>query len=60
MRTAHGALDPAALHWQDDGELAHQDLFQLVCLLKSVEPGQTSNELWRLGHKYPATPARNA
>lgn len=44
---------PAALQWQEDGELMPDELFQLVQRLRSVEPGHTSNELWRLGHKYP-------
>lgn len=46
-------LAPASLHWHDDGELSGQDLFHLVCRLKAVEPGHHSNELWRLGQKYP-------
>jgi hypothetical protein len=25
-----------------------------VCKLRAVEPGHTSNELWRLGQKYPS------
>jgi len=47
-------LDPAALKWQDNGELAAQDVFNLVCRLRDVEDGAISNELWRLGQKYPA------
>lgn len=53
MTPAHRAVAPAALQWQDDGELMPDELFQLVQRLRSVEPGHTSNELWRLGHKYP-------
>lgn len=45
---------PAGLQWQEDGELAAQDLFALVCQLKDVEPAEHSNELWRLGQKLPA------
>ena len=47
------SLQPASLKWQADGELSQQDVFNLVCKLRSVEPGQTINELWRLGQKYP-------
>lgn len=47
------SLQPATLKWQDDGELSPHDVFQLLCRLRSVEPNDTSNELWRLGHKYP-------
>jgi hypothetical protein len=46
-------LDPASLKWQDDGELSSQDLFNLICRLRDVEPCERSNELWRLGQKYP-------
>jgi hypothetical protein len=42
------------LKWQPDGELSQQDVFNLVCKLRAVEPGHTSNELWRLGQKYPS------
>ncbi|MBD1195324.1 hypothetical protein [Vulcanococcus sp. Clear-D1] len=48
------SLQPASLKWQPDGELSQQDVFNLVCKLRAVEPGQTSNELWRLGQKYPS------
>ncbi|MFM7677204.1 MAG: hypothetical protein ACKO5F_16870 [Synechococcus sp.] len=44
---------PAALQWQEDGELAAQDLFALVCRLRDFEPAERSNELWRLGQKLP-------
>jgi hypothetical protein len=49
---------PAALQWQEDGELAAQDLFALVCRLKDVEPADHSNELWRLGQKLPGRSCR--
>jgi hypothetical protein len=52
------SIQPASLKWQADGELSQQDVFNLVCKLRSVEPGFTSNELWRLGQKYPK-PARS-
>ncbi|MBM5806168.1 MAG: hypothetical protein FJ056_00465 [Cyanobacteria bacterium M_surface_10_m2_179] len=47
------SVQPASLKWQDDGELSAQDVFNLVCRLRAVESGATSNELWRLGQKYP-------
>jgi hypothetical protein len=56
MADVQRALDPASLQWHDDGELSSQDLFNLVCRLKDVEPGEHSNELWRLGQKYPKPP----
>jgi hypothetical protein len=52
-------IDPAALKWQDDGELAPNDVFALICRLRAVEPGEHSNELWRLGQKYPQPPSRS-
>ncbi|MFZ9849432.1 MAG: hypothetical protein ACO3FA_01325 [Vulcanococcus sp.] len=51
-------IQPASLKWQEDGELAAQDVFNLVCRLRAVESGQTSNELWRLAQKYPSQPVR--
>ena len=53
MSDSRRPLQPASLKWQDDGELAAQDVFNLVCRLRAVEPGETSNELWRLAQKYP-------
>ena len=50
----HRSIKPASLKWQADGELSPQDVFNLICRLRSVEPGETSNELWRLGQKYPS------
>lgn len=41
------------MKWQENGELSRSDLFQLIRRLKAVEPPDHSNELWRLGHKYP-------
>jgi hypothetical protein len=52
-------IDPAALKWQDDGELAPNDVFALICRLRAVEPGEHSNELWRLGQKYPQPASRS-
>ena len=48
------SIQPASLKWQEDGELSPQDVFNLVCRLREVEPGDHSNELWRLSHKYPS------
>ncbi len=58
MSDIQRSLQPASLKWQDDGELSAQDIFNLVCRLRAVESGATSNELWRLGQKYPkSTPS---
>jgi hypothetical protein len=46
-------LQPAILKWEENGELSPHDVFHLVCRLRAVESGEHSNELWRLGHKYP-------
>ena len=54
MLDARRQLEPASLKWQEDGELAAQDVFNLVCRLRAVESGETSNELWRLVQKYPS------
>jgi hypothetical protein len=48
-------LQPATLKWQENGELSAHDVFNLICRLRAVESGEHSNELWRLGHKYPGT-----
>ena len=53
MTTPRRQIQPAALKWQDNGELSEHDLFNLLCRLRDVEDGANSNELWRLGHKYP-------
>jgi hypothetical protein len=55
--TGQRSLEPASLQWQQDGELAADELFALVCRLKDVETAEHSNELWRLGHKTPAESA---
>jgi len=57
MTSAHRFITPAALQWQDDGELTPQDAFDLVRRLRQVESVQRVNELWRLGQKVPKTPA---
>jgi hypothetical protein len=46
-------LDPQAMKWRADGELDSNDMFALLCRLRQVEEGSRSNELWRLGQKYP-------
>lgn len=51
MPDEHRTIEPASLKWRDDGELAAQDVFNLVCRLRAVESGETSNELWRLAQK---------
>lgn len=53
MSDSRRQLQPASLKWQEDGELAAQDVFNLVCRLRAVESRETSNELWRLAQKYP-------
>lgn len=52
-RTGVRAVQPASLKWQANGELSAHDVFHLVNRLRRVESGDHSNELWRLGHKYP-------
>ena len=39
------------LKWEQNGELAHKDLFELIERLKKVESEHTSSELSRLGSK---------
>jgi len=53
MATSGRPLNPAAMKWRSDGELDSHDVFTLVCKLRQVEDEEHSNELWRLGHKYP-------
>lgn len=55
--TGQRSLEPASLQWQEDGELAADELFALVCRLRDVETAEHSNELWRLGHKAPVESA---
>ena len=40
-----------SLKWEQNGELAHKDLFELIERLKNVESEHTSSELSRLGSK---------
>ena len=39
------------LKWEENGELAHKDLSELIERLKNVESEHTSSELSRLGTK---------
>ena len=41
----------SSLKWEQNGELAHKDLSELIERLKNVENEQTSSELSRLGTK---------
>ena len=41
----------SSLKWEQNGELAHKDLSELIERLKNVESEQTSSELSRLGTK---------
>ena len=43
--------NPRSLKWEQNGELAHKDLSDLIERLKNVESDQTSSELSRLGTK---------
>jgi len=40
-----------SLKWEQNGELAHKDLSELIERLKNVENEHTSSELARLGAK---------
>ena len=40
-----------SLKWEQNGELAHKDLSELIERLKNVESEDTSSELSRLGMK---------
>ena len=40
-----------SLKWEQNGELAHKDLSELIEKLKNVESEHTSTELSRLGTK---------
>jgi len=42
---------PSSLKWEQNGELAHKDLTELIERLKNVESEYTSSELSRLGTK---------
>lgn len=44
-------FEPRSLEWQDNGELAATEVFELLKRLRSVESGEHVNELWRLSQK---------
>jgi hypothetical protein len=44
-------FEPRSLEWQENGELASTELFELVKRLRAVESGEIVNELWRLSQK---------
>ena len=44
-------FEPRSLEWQENGELAANEVFELVKRLRAVEPVDHVNELWRLSHK---------
>jgi hypothetical protein len=45
------SFEPRSLEWQDNGELAANEMFELVKRLRAVESGEHVNELWRLSQK---------
>ena len=44
-------INSRSLKWEQNGELAHKDLSELIERLKNVESEYTSSELSRLGTK---------
>ena len=44
--------DSRSLKWEQNGELAHKDLSELIEKLKNVESEHASSELSRLGTKF--------
>jgi hypothetical protein len=44
-------LEPRSLQWQRNGELASNEVFELVKRLRRVEAAEHRNELWRLSEK---------
>lgn len=44
-------FETRSLEWQDNGELAASEVFELVRRLRAVESGEHVNELWRLSQK---------
>tara|TARA_B100000287_G_scaffold219144_1_gene206690 strand:- start:296 stop:463 length:168 start_codon:yes stop_codon:yes gene_type:complete len=44
--------DSRSLKWEQNGELAHKDLSELIERLKNVENEYASSELSRLGTKF--------
>lgn len=49
--TGPECFEPRSLEWQDNGELAATEVFELVKRLRAVESGEHVNELWRLSQK---------
>ena len=49
--TPSDSFEPLSLEWQENGELAATEVFELVKRLRDVESGQHANELWRLSQK---------
>ena len=45
------AINSMSLKWEQNGELAHKDLSELIERLKNVENEHISSELNRLGTK---------
>jgi len=43
--------NPRSLKWEQNGELAHKDLSELIERLKNVESDHARSELTRLGTK---------
>ena len=44
-------INSSSLKWEQNGELAHKDLSELIERLKNVESEHASTELSRLGTK---------
>lgn len=44
-------FEPRSLEWQENGELATTEVFELVKRLRAVDSGENVNELWRLSQK---------
>ena len=51
LNSSGDLFEPRSLEWQDNGELAASEVFQLVKRLRAVESGEHVNELWRLSQK---------
>lgn len=51
LHSSADLFEPRSLEWQDNGELAASEVFELVKRLRAVESGEHVNELWRLSQK---------
>jgi len=51
LHSSSDLFEPRSLEWQDNGELAASEVFELVKRLRAVESGEHVNELWRLSQK---------